>query len=201
MATTRRFYHRMFRASIRITVKIWFARRCGGNARHLFVSPLSTFCDSWRNEFNCNRAVSNRNEFAEKSWCAKYTASDGRPGAKWTPSVAFASYRSTGRATSARRSKLGLRARARPALVCRCEETKSPGAGMGEHTPVRFAWRPHASHFAIRANPHRGPPQNRVQVGAGHASDQARAASAQTRPQTAYFTRAASRTPRAHAAG
>ena len=71
---------------------------------------------------------------------------------------------------------------------------------MGEHTPVRFAWRPHASHFAIRANPHRGPPQNRVQVGAGHASDQARAASAQTRPQTAYFTRAASRTPRAHAA-
>ena len=85
--------------------------------RRLFVSPLSTFCDSWRNEFNYNRAVSNRNEFAENSWCAKYTASGGRRAHnRRRGGVCLISlYRARNLCQTL---KLDLCARARPALVC-----------------------------------------------------------------------------------
>jgi hypothetical protein len=51
--------------------------RCGGSiARHLFTFPVMPFCSSWRNTLNCNRAVSNRDQFGKKDPCGKFVVTD-----------------------------------------------------------------------------------------------------------------------------
>src|SRR5258707_14909584 len=68
------FYRRMFKVSIRVTVKIWFVTDVTATPGACSFYRSSTFCNSWRNAFNYNRAVSNRNEFVERSPRAKYAA-------------------------------------------------------------------------------------------------------------------------------
>jgi hypothetical protein len=72
------FYRRMFKVSIQFTVKIWFGANAATMPDACSFRP-STFCNSWRNAFNYNRAVSNRNEIVEKSPHAKYAAAADNP--------------------------------------------------------------------------------------------------------------------------
>jgi hypothetical protein len=132
---------------------VW--RAGGANARRLFVSPLSTFCNSWRNEFNYNRAVSNRNEFVENSRCAKYTASGSRRRII-DAVVAFAStpgYRLTG-AQPLPDPETRQCARAYRASVCGATKRNRRVWEWESDTRRLLAWRRRALHFAIRANPH-----------------------------------------------
>jgi hypothetical protein len=99
----------MFKVSIRFTVKIWFGTDAATTPGACSFSRPSTFCNSWRNAFDYNRAVSNRNEFVEKSPCAKYAAAGNNPtlnlgGSGFTE---MPIRRSTGRATAAGRLKPG----------------------------------------------------------------------------------------------
>ena len=68
------FYPRMFKASIPITVKVWFGADAAAMPGARSFSRSSAFCNSWRNAFSYNRAVSNRNEFVQKSRYPKYAA-------------------------------------------------------------------------------------------------------------------------------
>jgi hypothetical protein len=177
----RSFYRRMFKVSIRVTLKIWFGIDVTATPGACSFYRSSTFCNSRRNAFNYNRTVSNRNEFVEKSPCAKYAAT-GNDHALNLGNHGFCRDVDTtfDRARNRRRKPENRQcAWARRPLIygARNEIAVFENWQTIPHR-CRPAWRRHP-HFAIRANPNYRP-RAEPQAGARE-PDRARAASPQSR--------------------
>jgi hypothetical protein len=131
---------------------VWHER--GDNVRRLFISA-EHLCNSRRNAFNYNHAVSNRNEFVEKSPHAKYAAAANnhalnlcRNGFCRDADTTFDRARNR-----CRTPDIGQYARARRTLVCGARKRIRSGREMeGDMLPLP-ARNSDDTHLAIRGNP------------------------------------------------